>query len=63
MKVRKHREQLQLQSLLIPLLFSFRVRVIQSTGVLGGYMWGQTRKKVIVAWEGLRKHHEGVRMF
>jgi AraC family transcriptional regulator, regulatory protein of adaptative response / methylated-DNA-[protein]-cysteine methyltransferase len=26
-------------------------RVIQSTGGLGGYMWGETRKKIILAWE------------
>lgn len=26
-------------------------RVIQSTGSLGGYMWGQTRKTAIIGWE------------
>ncbi|WP_010182821.1 bifunctional helix-turn-helix domain-containing protein/methylated-DNA--[protein]-cysteine S-methyltransferase [Aquimarina agarilytica] len=26
-------------------------RVIQSTGVIGGYMWGTTRKTVIIGWE------------
>jgi AraC family transcriptional regulator of adaptative response/methylated-DNA-[protein]-cysteine methyltransferase len=26
-------------------------RVIQSTGVLGGYMWGPTRKTAIIGWE------------
>jgi AraC family transcriptional regulator of adaptative response/methylated-DNA-[protein]-cysteine methyltransferase len=26
-------------------------RVIQSTGVFGGYMWGSTRKKAIIGWE------------
>lgn len=26
-------------------------RVIQSTGMLGGYMWGQTRKSAIIGWE------------
>lgn len=26
-------------------------RVIQSTGVLGGYMWGNTRKTAIIGWE------------
>lgn len=26
-------------------------RVIQSTGITGGYMWGATRKKVILGWE------------
>jgi len=27
-------------------------RVIQSTGVFGGYMWGTTRKTAIIGWEG-----------
>ncbi|KAF2512653.1 bifunctional helix-turn-helix domain-containing protein/methylated-DNA--[protein]-cysteine S-methyltransferase [Flavobacterium foetidum] len=27
-------------------------RVIQSSGVLGGYMWGNTRKTAIIGWEG-----------
>lgn len=27
-------------------------RVIQSTGALGGYMWGNTRKTAIIGWEG-----------
>lgn len=26
-------------------------RVIQSTGVFGGYMWGKTRKTAIIGWE------------
>lgn len=26
-------------------------RVIRSTGVFGGYMWGETRKKAIIGWE------------
>ena len=26
-------------------------RVIRSTGVLGGYGWGETRKRAIIAWE------------
>ena len=26
-------------------------RVIQSTGKLGGYMWGTTRKTAIIGWE------------
>jgi AraC family transcriptional regulator of adaptative response/methylated-DNA-[protein]-cysteine methyltransferase len=30
-------------------------RVIQSTGVFGGYMWGNTRKTAIVGWEGAKK--------
>lgn len=29
-------------------------RVIQSTGVLGGYMWGTTRKTAIIGWEGAK---------
>lgn len=27
-------------------------RVIQSTGLLGGYRWGETRKTAIIGWEG-----------
>ena len=27
-------------------------RVIQSSGFLGGYMWGNTRKTAIIGWEG-----------
>ncbi|HRI61484.1 MAG TPA: MGMT family protein [Saprospiraceae bacterium] len=26
-------------------------RVIQGTGKLGGYRWGETRKSAIVGWE------------
>ncbi|NDC42818.1 MAG: methylated-DNA--[protein]-cysteine S-methyltransferase [Chitinophagia bacterium] len=29
-------------------------RVIQSTGLLGGYMWGTTRKAAIIGWEAAR---------
>ncbi|MEX0661561.1 MAG: methylated-DNA--[protein]-cysteine S-methyltransferase [Balneolaceae bacterium] len=29
-------------------------RVIQSTGKFGGYMWGATRKAVMIGWEGVR---------
>lgn len=29
-------------------------RVIQSSGNLGGYMWGNTRKAAIIGWEGAR---------
>jgi len=36
-------------------------RVIQSTGVLGGYMWGKTRKKVMIGWEAARSEVEGRR--
>jgi AraC family transcriptional regulator of adaptative response/methylated-DNA-[protein]-cysteine methyltransferase len=31
-------------------------RVIQSTGVFGGYMWGNTRKTAIIGWEGTKTH-------
>ena len=33
-------------------------RVIQSTGIIGGYMWGNTRKTVIIGWEGAKTHSE-----
>jgi AraC family transcriptional regulator of adaptative response/methylated-DNA-[protein]-cysteine methyltransferase len=33
-------------------------RVIQSTGIFGGYMWGNTRKTAIIGWEGTKKHAE-----
>lgn len=26
-------------------------RVIQSSGIIGGYMWGKTRKSAIIGWE------------
>lgn len=29
-------------------------RVIQSTGLFGGYMWGSTRKTAIIGWEGAK---------
>ncbi|AUP80989.1 bifunctional helix-turn-helix domain-containing protein/methylated-DNA--[protein]-cysteine S-methyltransferase [Flavivirga eckloniae] len=29
-------------------------RVIQSTGGIGGYMWGETRKTAIIGWEGAK---------
>ncbi len=29
-------------------------RVIQSTGNIGGYMWGNTRKTAIIGWEGAK---------
>jgi AraC family transcriptional regulator of adaptative response/methylated-DNA-[protein]-cysteine methyltransferase len=29
-------------------------RVIQSTGTVGGYMWGTTRKTAIIGWEAAR---------
>lgn len=31
-------------------------RVIQSTGILGGYLWGSTRKTAIIGWEGAKAH-------
>jgi AraC family transcriptional regulator, regulatory protein of adaptative response / methylated-DNA-[protein]-cysteine methyltransferase len=33
-------------------------RVIQSTGIIGGYMWGSTRKRAIIGWEGTKAHPE-----
>lgn len=33
-------------------------RVIQSTGILGGYMWGNTRKTAIIGWEGIKANSE-----
>ncbi len=33
-------------------------RVIQSTGIIGGYMWGSTRKTAIIGWEGIKAHPE-----
>jgi AraC family transcriptional regulator of adaptative response/methylated-DNA-[protein]-cysteine methyltransferase len=32
-------------------------RVIQSTGTLGGYMWGIDRKTAIIGWEAARTNH------
>lgn len=32
-------------------------RVIQSTGNIGGYMWGNTRKTAIIGWESARTDH------
>lgn len=29
-------------------------RVIQGTGIFGGYMWGKTRKMAIIGWEGAK---------
>src|SRR3546814_14121730 len=29
-------------------------RVIQSTGAIGGYMWGSTRTAAIIGWEGAK---------
>lgn len=33
-------------------------RVIQSSGALGGYMWGTTRKTAIIGWEGTKINSE-----
>jgi AraC family transcriptional regulator, regulatory protein of adaptative response / methylated-DNA-[protein]-cysteine methyltransferase len=33
-------------------------RVIQSTGTLGGYMWGATRKAAIIGWEGAKTNNQ-----
>ncbi|MDE1192691.1 MAG: methylated-DNA--[protein]-cysteine S-methyltransferase [Arachidicoccus sp.] len=33
-------------------------RVIQSSGNVGGYMWGETRKTAIIGWEGARTNSE-----
>lgn len=33
-------------------------RVIQSTGIFGGYMWGNTRKTAIIGWEAARTDSE-----
>jgi len=33
-------------------------RVIQSTGMFGGYMWGNTRKTAIIGWEGAKTNSE-----
>lgn len=33
-------------------------RVIQSSGVFGGYMWGATRKTALIGWEGAKTHSE-----
>lgn len=33
-------------------------RVIQSTGAIGGYMWGNTRKTAIIGWEAAKSFPE-----
>lgn len=33
-------------------------RVIQSTGIFGGYMWGSARKTAIIGWEAARTNTE-----
>lgn len=32
-------------------------RVIQSSGIIGGYMWGPTRKAAIIGWEAAKTEH------
>lgn len=32
-------------------------RVIQSSGLLGGYMWGMTRKSAIIGWESAKTNY------
>jgi AraC family transcriptional regulator of adaptative response/methylated-DNA-[protein]-cysteine methyltransferase len=32
-------------------------RVIQSSGNIGGYMWGETRKTAIIGWESAKIDH------
>lgn len=35
-------------------------RVIQTSGIIGGYMWGSTRKTAIIGWEACQKNdHDG----
>ena len=31
-------------------------RVIQSSGIFGGYMWGSVRKTAIIGWEGAKSN-------
>lgn len=31
-------------------------RVIQKSGQIGGYMWGENRKRAIIAWEGVKTY-------
>ncbi len=33
-------------------------RVIQASGIFGGYMWGNTRKTAIIGWEGAKTHSD-----
>lgn len=33
-------------------------RIIQSSGITGGYMWGPTRKTAIIGWESAKTYHE-----
>lgn len=36
-------------------------RVIQSTGIFGGYMWGPVRKTAIIGWEAAKTHAEFIK--
>lgn len=36
-------------------------RVIQSTGIFGGYMWGPVRKTAIIGWEAAKTHGEAIK--
>jgi AraC family transcriptional regulator of adaptative response/methylated-DNA-[protein]-cysteine methyltransferase len=33
-------------------------RVIQASGLVGGYMWGSTRKTAIIGWESALNENE-----
>ncbi|AWV97975.1 bifunctional helix-turn-helix domain-containing protein/methylated-DNA--[protein]-cysteine S-methyltransferase [Arcticibacterium luteifluviistationis] len=33
-------------------------RVIQSSGIFGGYMWGPNRKTAIIGWEAAQREHQ-----
>jgi AraC family transcriptional regulator of adaptative response/methylated-DNA-[protein]-cysteine methyltransferase len=34
-------------------------RVIQTSGAIGGYMWGPNRKTAMIGWEGVRVKGRG----
>jgi AraC family transcriptional regulator of adaptative response/methylated-DNA-[protein]-cysteine methyltransferase len=34
-------------------------RVIRETGVVGGYRWGEARKRAMIAWETAPRHRDG----
>ncbi len=36
-------------------------RVIQASGNLGGYMWGNTRKTAIIGWEGIKSNLDEIK--
>jgi AraC family transcriptional regulator of adaptative response/methylated-DNA-[protein]-cysteine methyltransferase len=35
-------------------------RVIQSSGNIGGYLWGNTRKSAIIGWEAAKYHSKSI---